>query len=228
VNPDESAIKKSAALQGASTGAGVGATIGTLIPIPGVGTAVGAGVGALVGGVAGLLSGSNKASKARKDYQTNRTANLRAANRARDARDAASIYGYAKSGTKTTTYGSFKTPIGKGNKITPIFKSGGKLESPGKVNIIPKGKLHKENNNLGNKDKGIPVVSKDGTKEYELEKDELVLRLEATNKIEELVSNYNKSSDDDILEELGKYITDELKNNTHSYSKKYSRIKIKK
>lgn len=94
------------------------------------------------------------------------------------------------------------------------------MKEAGDINIIPKGKLHKENNNLGNGDKGIPVV--DGSKKvYELEKEELILRLSATQKAEELHKQYLETEDDSILEELGRFVTDELLNNTEDKSGRY-------
>ena len=70
--------------------------------------------------------------------------------------------------------GKFLLPKKKSNAL--VMRSGGKLEEPGEVNVVVKGKLHKENNNLGNKDKGVPVVSTEGVKEYEVEEGEVIFR----------------------------------------------------
>ncbi len=87
--------------------------------------------------------------------------------------------------------------------------------------MIPKGKLHKENNNLGQKDKGIPVIDNDGVKHFEVEKEELILTLAITEKVEGLVANYDKTFDDDILIELGKLLTEEILRNTQDNSGKF-------
>ena len=65
--------------------------------------------------------------------------------------------------------------------------------------MVPKGKLHKENNNLGNKDKGIPIISAEGEKEYEIERDELILRASATTKVEEFVAAIVSSETASVL-----------------------------
>lgn len=103
-----------------------------------------------------------------------------------------------------------------------MFKNGGKLTEPGAANVIAKGKLHKENNNLGNKDKGIPVINSKGEKEYELEKEELVLRLETTKTAEDFAKRFNDTRDEGLLEELGALMHQELMGNTQDYSKKFN------
>ena len=89
-----------------------------------------------------------------------------------------------------------------------------------------KGKLHKENNNLGNKDKGIPVISSDGDKKYEVEAGEIILRRKITELVEEYTLKYNETNDDALLEELGKHLTEELLNNTQDNYAKFG-VKIK-
>jgi hypothetical protein len=88
--------------------------------------------------------------------------------------------------------------------------------------VIPKGKLHKENNNLGNKDKGIPVIDGSGDKKFEVEKEELILTLEVTNKVEDLVSKFNASGNETQLIELGKFLTEEILRNTQDNSEKFN------
>lgn len=98
------------------------------------------------------------------------------------------------------------------------FKSGGK------VNIIPEGALHARKHNLdidGITNNGIPVISQeDGgeiTQQAEIERDELILRLDVTKKIESL---YNKCKDatqkekDSLAIEAGKLLVEEILNNT--------------
>ena len=139
--------------------------------------------------------------------------------------------GPVKSMTKTTIsgkgdgkklkarLGKFKSP-GKPSK-TLTRKSGGKLETPGCVNVVVKGKLHKENNNLGNKDKGVPVITPKGEKAYEVEKQEIIFRKPVTAAIEKARDEYNKTKDDKILEDLGKLLAEELTSNTQDNDGKF-------
>lgn len=225
------ASAKEGAAKGMSTGgaagsiaaaAGLGATIGSFIPIPGLGTLAGAGIGAgiaalagtALGGAIGSLFGKRKGKKAYKtaqeEYNTKKAANARSAIRAADMARSRSLV--AKDGIKTS-------PV-------PSFKAGGKLSEPGAVNIIAKGKLHKENNNLGNKDKGIPVIDSNGVKHYEIEKEELVLRQEATTKLETLVQEFNNTQDETVLESIGTIMAEELLTNTKDNSGKF-KVKVK-
>lgn len=87
--------------------------------------------------------------------------------------------------------------------------------------MIPKGKLHKENNNLGKKDKGIPVIDNSGNKEFEVEKEELILTLEVTEQVEKLAAIYNSTQDELKLIELGKLLTEEILRNTKDNSGKF-------
>ena len=82
------------------------------------------------------------------------------------------------------------------------------------------GSRHHERNSLG--DKGVPVIDKDGEKIFEVEKGELILTKEATEKIEALFETYKKVEVDedkahDVLKKLGKYFTGELKENLYNY-----------
>jgi hypothetical protein len=115
--------------------------------------------------------------------------------------------------------GKFKSP-GKPSK-TLIRKGGGKLEEPGAVNVVVKGKLHKENNNLGNRDKGVPVITPDGTKTYEVEKQEVIFRKKLTDVVENARNVYKKKKDDELLEKVGKAIADELLTNTQDNDGKF-------
>lgn len=102
----------------------------------------------------------------------------------------------------------------------PEFQKGGS------INVIPDGALHarKHNMNLdGITKKGIPVVSEgdDGEIEQqaEIEKEEVILRLEVTQKIEELYKKYynedsTQKEKDKYALEAGKLITKELLHNT--------------
>lgn len=136
-----------------------------------------------------------------------------------------------------------KTPI---KQETPQHKNGGSIieltsettislvdplnvpefQNGGSINVIPDGALHarKHNMNLdGITEKGIPVVSeKDNGKieqQAEIEKEEVIFRLEVTKKLEELEKKYyseeaSQKEKDEYALEAGKLITEELLYNT--------------
>lgn len=100
-----------------------------------------------------------------------------------------------------------------------------KFQNGGAVNVIPEGALHARKNNMdieGITKKGIPVISEDGGKiqqHAEIERNEVILRLEVTQKIEELSKvYYSESSSEEEKEkaalEAGKLLSDEIINNT--------------
>lgn len=92
------------------------------------------------------------------------------------------------------------------------FKEGGSF------NVIPEGALHARLHHMENSEnltkKGIPVVSeKDGgelEQHAEIEKEEIILRLSLTKRLEELV----KENTDQAALEAGKILVDEILNNT--------------
>lgn len=100
----------------------------------------------------------------------------------------------------------------------PRFKKGGSIKPS--ENVIPNGVLHEEFNQLG--DKGMPVVKcsmkgKKCEKQYEIEKDEMILTLRTTKKIEKLVKQGK-------LDELGKFVKDQILGNTHSFTDKFEEL----
>lgn len=107
-------------------------------------------------------------------------------------------------------------------KSVKIFKRGGKFDHPDKTNVIVTGSRHHEQNALG--DKGVPVIDKKGEKIFEVEKGELILTKDATEKIETLFETYKKVEVDenkahDVLKKLGTYFTEEMKENLYNYDK---------
>ena len=106
------------------------------------------------------------------------------------------------------------------------FKSGGKIE---KENIIPTGALHKNLHHIDDigidiTKKGIPVVTMDEGGEFkeqvaEVESAEWTLSLDVTKQIEEYWENYKESGDDNIAIECGKYLVDQIFNNTRDDDK---------
>ena len=96
-----------------------------------------------------------------------------------------------------------------------------KFEQGGQFNVIPDGALHARKNNLTDihKDlaavtsKGIPVISSEGGKiiqHAEIEKNEIILTLEVTKKLEELMKKGNEES----AIEAGKLLVYEILHNT--------------
>lgn len=208
---DEFGIKKpeaagatvgKSALSGASTGAQVGSMLG---PWGAVG-------GALIGGTLGFFKGKKDAKEGEKQFNSAHSAAYGQFYGNQYANQFAAMKG--KDGMKLKTANVMKN-------ITPSTTLVPKLKHGGPINVIAAGKLHKENNNLGNGDKGIPVVNKKGRKIFELEKEEWIINLKATKQIEELVKKYNASKDDSTLETLGKLVHSELTTNTQDNSNKF-------
>lgn len=136
-----------------------------------------------------------------------------------------------------------KTPI---KQETPQHRNGGSIielisettislvdplnvlefQNGGSINVIPDGALHarKHNMNLdGITEKGIPVVSEKANgkikQQAEIEKEEVIFRLEVTQKLEELEKKYyseeaSQKEKDEYALEAGKLITEELLHNT--------------
>lgn len=102
----------------------------------------------------------------------------------------------------------------------PEFQEGGS------INVIPDGALHARKHNMemdGITQKGIPVVSEteDGKVEQqaEIERSEVILRLEVTKTLEELMKKYynentSQKEKDEYALEAGKLLTQELIYNT--------------
>lgn len=86
------------------------------------------------------------------------------------------------------------------------------------TNILPEGALHARLNHLQDTGeqleevtrKGIPVLDEQGNQVAEIERDEIVLRLEVTQKIEQLM----KDGSDEAMIEAGKLLVAEIIDNT--------------
>ena len=106
----------------------------------------------------------------------------------------------------------------------PIFRRGGSIVNKLKVNIIPHGVLHGEENNTGLKgDRGMPIV-KDGEKVFELERSEWVLNTDTSVDIKAKVYKYLEKPSDKLLMEIGNIIYGEIKYKTYSYDDDYSHL----
>lgn len=114
----------------------------------------------------------------------------------------------------------------------PFYKNGGNITIQVTVvkdkpkeeeakNVIPAGALHANKHHMDNTDsltqKGIPVVDDKGEQQAEIEKDEIILHLKLTNKLEELQEKYEKASkteQDKLAIEAGKLLVEEILHNT--------------
>ena len=100
--------------------------------------------------------------------------------------------------------------------LTKKLQKGGVIGTD--TNILPEGALHARLNHLDEINpeleditkKGIPVLDANGDQVAEVESNELILRLEVTQKIEELM----KDGSDEAMIEAGKLLVDELIDNT--------------
>lgn len=109
---------------------------------------------------------------------------------------------------------SFIEPISPDD--IPEFKEGGS------INVIPEGALHARKHNMdmeGITKKGIPVVSNDGEQQAEVEREEIIFRLEVTQKLEELQKKFyneeiSKKEKDELALEAGKLLAYEILHNT--------------
>lgn len=105
-------------------------------------------------------------------------------------------------------------------EVAPSFKF--KFQSGGSFNVIPEGALHARKHNMdmeGITNKGIPVVSKgeggEIEQQAEIEREEIIFRLEVTKKLEELaeVDGTQKEKDEAAIE-AGKLLVQEILYNT--------------
>lgn len=116
-------------------------------------------------------------------------------------------------------------------KYGAAYKSGwprffNRFQQGGSINVIPDGALHARKHNMdmeGITKKGIPVVTenKDGSIEQqaEIEKEEIIFRLEVTKKLEELEKKFydegtSKEEKDQLALEAGKLLVEEILHNT--------------
>jgi hypothetical protein len=109
--------------------------------------------------------------------------------------------------------------------VSPFkFQTGG-------INIIPKGVLHKNRNNipqeLGFGGKGIPVVycSTDGNceKTAEIESNELILTKDNSTQLDRLVQKHKNGSAS--LQDIGNFFKQQLMANTHNNTKEFKSIR---
>ena len=144
---------------------------------------------------------------------------------------------------KTSPYWKYvrrKTPI---KQETPQHRNGGSIielvkesiielvnpatipefQNGGSINVIPDGALHARKHNMEDADnltkKGIPVVDNKGEQQAEIEKNEIIFRLEVTQKLEELEKKYydkdsSQKEKDEYALEAGELLVKEILHNT--------------
>ena len=123
------------------------------------------------------------------------------------------------------------------SKYGTAYKSGwpqffGKFQQGGSINIIPEGALHAHKHNMdmeGITPKGIPVVSnKEGgevEQQAEIEREEIIFRLEVTKKLEKLEEKYydeetSQREKNECALEAGKLLVEEILYNTQDNTNK--------
>lgn len=206
---NDSTTEGKSVLGGVASGASTGAMFGPW----------GAAIGGAVGGLMGMFKGKKQAKKDDKTYKDNTQMAYEDYNQKANAQQYAAM---GKAGAKLAIMKKIN-----GSKTNAIsyksrkFKVGGKLDKVGEVNVIPSGTLHKEKNNLGEKDKGLPIIDEKGNKKFEVEREELILRLSATKEVEGRVEAFKKTHNVRHLIELGKFLTKEIMTNTHDNSGKF-------
>ncbi len=237
-------LKKSTS-KGLTAGASLGATVGTAMGATtataigsslGISASLAAGVavpviGAVVVGLGFAISsllGRKKKKRAAARARERQIASLNAQQRAERKAELQTGTDTSVNAPTPTAYGASQpSTYGVARKggvlyskkkvlATPMLKKGGPIKEY--ENIIPNGVLHEEENSLG--DKGMPVVkcvSNVCTKKYEIEKEELIFTLDTTKKVEQLAKSKNHKA-------LGEYVKEQLLDNTHSFSDKFSEL----
>lgn len=206
-------------------------TAGTLSTIPGVGWLAG-GIGGAISGVWKGLASKGKRRKEENKFNTNYLSqmdqsheNADNVSRAQAATQNQGFYSnlYAENG------GKLPVGIGLMKKFLDEFKyeKPKEIESKrqgGKMNIIPSGELHEDENKHG--DKGVPVVTENAdcaakgnactlNKEAEIEREEIIFSLELTERLEQAAEQYKANPEDkDLLIEIGTLLKYEILNNT--------------
>ena len=103
-----------------------------------------------------------------------------------------------------------------------------KFQKGGSINIIPEGALHARKHNMdldGITKKGIPVIDNNGEQQAEIEREELILRLEVTQKLEELQKKFyseeiSETEKNQLALEAGKLLVNEILYNTQDNTNK--------
>lgn len=122
-----------------------------------------------------------------------------------------------------------ETFFAKDPKYGTAYKSGwpqffNKFQQGGSINVIPDGALHAHKHNMdmeGITKKGIPVVSNEegGEQQAEIEREEIIFRLEVTKRLEELEKKFysedaSQKEKDEYALEAGKLLVEEILYNT--------------
>ena len=116
-------------------------------------------------------------------------------------------------------YPNYKPFKMEGGGELSYFKQGGQM------NVIPEGALHARKNNMELAregevtSKGIPVVDNNGEQQAEIEVNEIIFTKSTTDKVESFYKKFNneettQSEKDEIAIKCGKFLTDQILNNT--------------
>lgn len=107
--------------------------------------------------------------------------------------------------------------------VDELYSKALKFQDGGTMNLIPEGALHAHKHHMEDDEhitkKGIPVVDNDGKQQAEIERNEVIFRLEVTQQLEELRDKYNEAKKNGghynkFAIEAGKLLTYELLQNT--------------
>ena len=213
----------SASAGGAASIAGLSASLTAGVAVPVIGAVV-VGLGFAIASLLGRKKKKRAAARARKrqiaslnaQQMAERKAELQTGTNTSVNAPAPTAYGASQPSTYEVARKGGVLYSKKKVLATPMLKKGGPIKEY--ENIIPNGVLHEEENSLG--DKGMPVVkcvSNVCTKKYEIEKEELIFTLDTTKKVEQLAKSKNHKA-------LGEYVKEQLLDNTHSFSDKFSEL----
>ena len=213
----------SASATGAMSIAGLSASLTAGVAVPVIGAVV-VGLGFAIASVLGRKKKKRAAARASKrqidslnaQQRAERKAELQTGTNTSVNAPAPTAYGASQPSTYEVARKGGVLYSKKKVLATPMLKKGGPIKEY--ENIIPNGVLHEEENSLG--DKGMPVVkcvSNVCTKKYEIEKEELIFTLDTTKKVEQLAKSKNHKA-------LGEFVKEQLLDNTHSFSDKFSEL----
>jgi hypothetical protein len=180
----------------AAKGAAMGAAVGSVVP--GIGTAIGAAVGGVGGAVVGLIKGNKEKKKAEEAVRKMDEISAKAY----DRQSQAAYSALPSSSMGFSAYGKNGMMIPKAYNFGPIsyLKEGGA--------IILGGQRHSQEGKLGKGNPGIDTET--GEKLVEVEAKEMLLTMDQSDKVHNLMEQYYENPSDDVLFDLGSVARDIL------------------
>lgn len=109
------------------------------------------------------------------------------------------------------------------NLVVPDLEEIPEFQNGGSMNLIPEGSLHARKHHMEDADnltkKGIPVVDNEGKQQAEIELNEIIFRLEVTQKLEALMKKYydedaSQADKDKYALKAGELLVEEILHNT--------------